>query len=1390
MKKTAARRILFFRSPGNLKQKMNKTGRLRVFFFLLPLVVPWQLGELRAQQTDDPFAAESLKLRTALHYDSALGSPLEALVQLYKKEKREEELIGLYQAHIAKYPDDAGAKAVLVRVLASLERAEADEFIQSAAQQHGDHSHLQYLLSQNLRRKDEERSLVALSRAIDLETGKTRRSQWLGELLERSKTERGRELASAQLKKLLLAEGQAGPTMLSLGQVMHRHEFWELSLAALQKAMALDLNPEQGVEAAILSAKAEDALGKSKPAGKRLDTLLGKLAPDHPRRNEVMTLRVGVIASDKERLALLERSHSAYEAAPNKETNVLDYVEVLLAGGNATEALRVLRAASGTLPESARIEEKTLSLLEKQSSLEAFSDFLSSRLELHPDRPDLRYRLVKSHYAMDNPLAASQDFDLVLASLEGAEKTERILDLARYLRSLKKMKFAVARYDSFLQLLPARLDVIRELCEIHLENGLEDRVKETLQLAAPAGAQPEHLLDLAQFLVDEHFFGPAEKLLKDFIAAQPALPFEPGLALTRVQSELGKREESLALLSILRDQADTPARYKNWLGTAMLAHHRFDSLASFFEAEQNRMGSPDKQLDPIRIEKFLYLCEAGEKRQLTAQVAEAVRQRLQTAGLESESRIKLRRLLVRALERNPESAAEVENGLKSLAKEDPARAGQYRLRQALLYHRLHRPDLVSTVLEGLELEKVDSADLLRESFPMLMDFGDRRLAGSALAVVTKLEPGDLFSWERYLSLLAAEGNEDSFRVALRQLSQGIAQRGKAAQWRASTKESLQRHLLDSYWRSISEIVARGNRLAEALPLLDSVEREARDEELLWVNWSRALIFGALNRENERAAAVGCLKTRLSRKPKAVLSFPDGLETPLQVAVAQLEKGEVHAGAHSPEEANLPLLGQPRISWAFELNQGARLLDMTPDQKGEALLVLDNWGQVSRIDAKSGKLKWKKRFPLPNRPPIQSSSKEKGVSPYAFARRTPELPVAGEVFLLHSENELRAYLCDAGSLAWTSSLPGGPSDLIGESSGVVPQVEITAQGNRFFLFDPLTGLLAGIDAASGKRIWEKNVYPPANPEDRREFLFSMNTGLTADRDKVFVFGRRSAVYAAASGELIWNFSGSEFRVFPLTLREQREDLSEEELVTLEQIKPNPVWIPVDHKANPFHLDHLSSRTESEHDSQVMKFLNYPGTLLAPAAAWSHRRLAEGNTTAARLARNYLWLMDERGARRISLQLPFASKFFPVSGVFLGAAGDHAWILRESSLVHIDANRGIVGEADIRYLGPAPRGVLAGTRVYVRGNGGVAVFNALSGQRISGSNWDPAAVNYLARQFKDVPSHSEEAAAAYLWQGIVKRAAPGYPEQCVRVSDVILQGKYCTVFGDNRIVAVSD
>lgn len=1382
------------------------------------------------------FDKTSLNLRTALHYDSAIAAPLDSLVRLYQKEDRIEDLIGLYQAHIAQYPEDAGAKAVLTRLLRKLNRAGAGEFVTAASQLHPDNSVLQHLLFQHLQDRNDPRAVEVLSRAIELELLKPgRRDGWLEELLKISAEGKGRELAIGHLTALLNLENHTAKTLEALSARMQRYGFWELSLSAVTKALAKDPDAEAKVELQVQAAKAEASLGNREPAGQRLDGLLAKLAPDYWRRREIMSLRVNFLANDAEREAMLATAKAGWEANPASESAVLDYVELLAASELRRDAIKVLNDAAVVLPTSERLEAKTLELLERIGDERELEVYLEKRLAAFSERDDLRYRIVKAQYLLGKTEPAEVNFKRVMAGLSEEDKGPRLLDLGRYLRNSNLPGQAVPIFETFLATNPARLDVRRELAETHLTLDQKSIARKVVGELDVTHAEIENFLDVVQFMVREEFFAEAKKALEKRLGIEPE-QFELRLLLTRVFGKTGDREAAESLLNSTREIADTPSRYRSWLETGLEVHELFDDVALFFDREQARFGTKSNGGDTAEkwtsaeIEKFLILCETGERSQLTDRVTQAIRTKLLTDDLALDVRLKLRLLLVTALGNQPERGAEIEEQLKLLAIENPSQKDEYTLRLALLYHSLNRPDLTSPALSEVTVSNVSDVSVLRAAAPVFIEFGLVDAASTTLERVTAAEPEALANWEKRLSLLAALGREIELRKVIRDLLGGV----NRIELSVDSIDALRRHLLDSHWRSVASLIAKQTpeSLAEVLPLLESVQREATDSDRLWGLWARAFVLNALDRVDARDAAIEELTAaayegnanaaRAAADAETQIVFPDGLAISLPAAMDLLTgpTGDKSA-AESRQKTEGPLT-QPKLDWAFEVDGGARVLQIEPVGK-DVVLILDDRGTMYSVEAASGKLKWRERFGLPETTftnsgsrrlrgntlgatggsgiqianqyfRVQQSGSSLSVQQLVAPFQTATLNAGGasvtgaagigatgwdassvklvrrfatdgeSQFFMTFGDEISAFEATTGKLSWNAhlgALSEGERQMV--SNLARPETSLAIDGERLIAFSPATSVASGFSAENGKLLWQRTLN--SNAADN---LFSLNSGMTVDGGRVFLFGSESVILDSQSGDTIWKFDGVGVQKFPVKLRAQEKAVADELAAQAEGpivTTPTKAWaggsVSLSHE-RPGMLDHLTAG--SDRKLTVKSFTKNRGALVAPAVYWSASRIHNRTPSAASLDGDRLLLMDQYGIREISLRFPLASRQIDVSGTFLGTAGDNAWFLERDSIVRVDlGNREM--SADSKYsislaglaLDGESSAVMSGSRVYVTGPGGMAIFNAHSGRVISESRW-PEELEAYRTKFGG--SAAGITGTRYVIQGLVRSPAAGY------------------------------
>ncbi len=1407
------------------------------------------LHSQEAKTEDSAFEKESLALRTALHYDPALDAPLKRLVELYRDSERTDELIGLYRAHISEYPADAGAKVVFIRVLKALNRSEAGEYIQTAAEQHKDNAVLRYLLYQHLEERGDSRALEALSKAIELETHQNRKGLWLEEYLAQAETAEARAAAKAQLKAMRQLPGHTPETLLALARKMESFNFSALALETLGQAKALRPDPETSVEIEVLAARSEASQGNREAAAKRIDALLQKLAPDYWRRGEILSLRINLMTSDADRESLLAAAKQHYEANPLNEAAVLDLAEIYRASELRRDALDLLMKASRELPNSQEIEKQVLDLLDRLGAERQAVKFLTDRVAAFPKRADLRYRLAQALYLTGAGEEARKQLGLALEGQEEEARTERQLEMARYLRRMSQTKDAAPLFETVLESAPARLDVRRELAETYLNLERRHDAEQLIQSQMAEGAAVENFMDLVQFMIQKEFYQEAKNALEKRIAKADGDVFDLRLILIEVLGKLGDQDAAESAHLAARESADTPARYGQWLNTGMKTHEIFGNSERFFDDEQFRFLDEKLEWTKERSERFLNLINAGEESQLSDRVMQTLRTQLDSPGLPENLRVGLRQLLVKALEKSPDRAVEVEQQLQLLAKEDPAHADEYNLRRALLYHTANRPDLAQNGLEAVNVAKVGNPAVLRGAYMVFLEYGMIGDARLCLDKLTTLEPKDLNHWDRRLSLLAAMGDESELRKALRGLLAGIDQ----VTLSGDTVRSVRLHLLDSYWRSVSRLISTGkeNGYREALPLLDALDREVdSDEDRLWALWARAFVLNALKRPDGRDQALDALRQVSARqeKPEAaedettasappLIRFPDGLSISLPAA-EKILTAPVTAPSAKPAlpESRGPLKGI-EMAWAFESDSGTVIRELIPLADG-ALLALDDQGTVYRIDGATGKLIWSERYAIGTQPPVSQSGSGAGgsmtvsnayfrvqqtglnitvqqlVAPYnviqlgpgAGKGRTDKVADAmlaqamasdgAGRFFLATVDEVRCYDAAAGNLLWQAPLEGkleeDPLAALSrqgqsEEETAAPEVSLHVEGERLLAFVPGGDVAACFDLRSGKLLWRETV--GSLEPDADAVAMAADAPLFGLNTGASVHGERMLVYGKEAAILDTANGQTLWRFDGESSRRFPLNLS--------------VELPHEEKPGVSSSDlfktsailatgiesrdyHLESDTE-----EVQRFLQYPGALVAPAAQWSLQRTQGGrHASMGVIAGDRLLLMGKEDLRTLNLDLPLSSLRIPAQATYLGQVGTHLWFLEPRRLLGVDPSGGdspltVSLDALCGDEGQA-RALVAGSRLYALGDQGLRIINGHNGQPILQSRWPDKMVSYTEK--RPVSAYAPEP-GAYVWQGIVKRPA-GRPAWCQPVRDCVGNGFLYVFTGDGSFAALRE
>jgi outer membrane protein assembly factor BamB/thioredoxin-like negative regulator of GroEL len=1347
------------------------------------------------QLSNEDFTAASLKLRTALHYDSMLEQPLASLVDLYEGADRTDELVGLYRSHTEQYPDDAGAKVVLIRILQATDRSGVGELVASSVALHPEFPALQYLLFSFLEEKGDERSVEALSKAIDLQTNAARRSEWLEELLQLSSSEKARALASEQLSKLLGYEGQTGDSFLATAKLMQRYSFWNLSRQALALALKGDLPPEAKIEAEILLSRAEAESGNRSEAGAILDGILKRLSPDHWRRQEIITMRVSVIASTEERDAMLEKFRATFEKAPDSENAALEYAEILVASEMQSGAAEVLVQAAPFFTSGGLMESRAVALINGIGDLNASEAFLEARLEDDPERADLRFQLVKVHYALGRDADAEQDFKVVVAGLEEEAASKRILELQRYLRSIERMDAATVYLVRYVRNYPRELSVARELAEIYEARENRSAVDDLIRRLIPEEATPESVRDLVEFLIAEQYFVSAREVLGAKLAQGDA-DFELGLLQVVVLSELGDDTATAGLISKMREMTDTPARYSQWLDAAVTANENLERLDQFFDNEQNRFSFTTDQWPEDKVEKFVILCEAGRQRLLTDRVAGSVRDQLAQGTFDAKLRVRLRRFLVGVLESSPDAAAEVDEQLQLLATEDPANKTRYDLQRALVYHRTNRADLAQEILVGMDLTGVADAPLVQQAVQVLVEYRFLEEAESALEAVNRLVPEDVFSWEKRLTLLATLQKEEEFRSVVRTLQEGSA----GVELREESRSALSLHLAASYWRTISRLIATGDprRFEEILPILASVNRASSDfRNRAWTEWSRAIVLRTLGRTEESDEAMERLLSSAEELKQEEIIFPDGMRLSLEGAKKLLNPLNVAGESETTGDPEF-LSGSAETKWAFEADYGSRII--RTGATGEVVLALDDRGVVYAVDLETGKLLWREEFGAVGKAGQSRTSLFFGkpnpgapgeVPPERSVKLARPFVVQGERFYLIEGGSLHSYSALTGEALWSGEIPfqslsDGSDSRVGASPGFL----LGADAGRAVVFHPGTGGLACFDSASGKLLWLRQGTEIA--EEAGEVVVSLNSGLQIDQGILFAFGRQSVVIDLETGQPLWNLAGESEMIFPVLLRKRRDEgdllLSDAKNETSDTNEDErwKLGVRAEREGARQFIDF-----QSNHSSQpAIPSLSGEGStisLVNPAVYWAVARLEEGQSAHAHLEGGYLWLMQKDSVKRISVRLPVASRELPASGCFLGRVANHAWFLDGQELHHLDFAFDRVHSVNCSDLGPSLRAVVVGNQIVVRGRAGFKLINARTGRVIGASQWSEELSGFLAHT--GLGEGSGKAPVVYTWQGEIRYSENGEPNYCLPVHDLVVGSNYITRFGGSTLVCLS-
>jgi hypothetical protein len=345
---------------------------------------------------------------------------------------------------------------------------------------------------------------------------------------------------------------------------------------------------------------------------------------------------------------------------------------------------------------------------------------------------------------------------------------------------------------------------------------------------------------------------------------------------------------------------------------------------------------------------------------------------------------------------------------------------------------------------------------------------------------------------------------------------------------------------------------------------------------------------------------------------------------------------------------------------------------------------------------------------------------------------------------------------------------------------------------------------------------------------------LNSGASLWEQHLLIYGARTAVLNADTGEVVWSFDPARVRRFPVSLHGPGESPPKERPPAYAPAwgrTPNPQrppWIsgPVyarqggyvsvtsyQHAISfssgrrlylppPYYPPTTSSGSYSSRPSSP-RYVNYlrpdsPGALLqqrstrlalvAPGVRWAASHAIE--TFVARLGVVYgdrLLLFGSDELLVSPLELPLGGLSLAVSGTFVGMAGRNACMLTADSLVTLDVVDGTIDSYRLSELTEGKKdariqAVVDGPLVYRLGPGGILCVNPRTARRIFKAPWPEAA------GFKEVGLVNESPIGPYVLQGVATSGSERYGDTLLPLACCAGKGVLYVAVTPTRVVAL--
>ena len=1072
----------------------------RVLPLLLTLAVSLPVAHVAAQD----LLEQTQPLRAALHKDPTLEAPLERLVEAWRSAGRIQELLGVYGEHLATYPEDRNAAVVLIRLELAAGDPAAMPATAAAVAAYPEDAYVWYLRSRSLAVARDGGALDALEKAVTFETAAWRKRTWAERLVDEALKAGRPELARRHLAAA--AGGDDSPAgRLATARRQAQANQPEEALASLSGIV--DAEPELAVEIEVVAAEQEATLKRNAAAAKRLDAVLVRLAADHWRRPEVLRRRIDLAAEGAEREALLAAAKARVAAAPGDDAAVIDQARLLTATDRRQEALAALVSAYAHAP-TPRLEIEVLAAFDRVHDLAALDAWLATQITADPARGDLVFRRVRVLLEREQRDQAWALLDATLPGLPEGEGDDRLLAVGRDLARANRGAEAQQVLTRLHARRPARLDVTRELADACLAAGRRDQAEALFAANAqgrslPAGVAAEQVLETVNFLQGKKLLVTASRLAEERLASDPG-DFELRLASIRLLARLGDGVGAEQRVTETRVLADTAVRYRRWLEVVVesISLERRPDLLVAERALLDREAGEWTAVQAARRAAFAEACIGADNRALASAVLRA-----DVLVAPEGERAPLLRALAKLLT-GPEDVPELRATLTALAEEDPLGAPDALARRALIDVAITNPNTYGnqygnpfTNLEPQAIpEELAAIDPRQLSDPQVLErcwsiYADGNATDKAVWCaerLVQLEPANASRWERWCLSLAATGDEEALRAALRRLLAGV----ENLPLKPVVRDQLQDAVLDSTWRSCARLAA-GSQWKELLAVANEAEPLAQTvQQGRWLAWSRCLALARLGRV-KLPDAIAELTRRCAGDP--VIVFPDGLSTTLTSALAQCT---VAPAQRAPAVARRGPLPPWRAAWAH--TSTASIVGIFG--AGEALVICDAGGSVSVLDPLSGRLRWTASGVV--EPPKQIVNEWGGFDGAMTAARLPVVvsagPGAGDVLVAVVGADVVAYAAVDGAVRWRSTLIAAPAG-VATAAGVV------------VVWNNKTGDCVGLDPLTGRVRWVLEL--PLLAEPAR----APSPASASDGTLVVILGMHGGIVDAASGQVLWSAS---------------------------------------------------------------------------------------------------------------------------------------------------------------------------------------------------------------------------------------------------------------------------